>query len=237
MEELKSLADLLDLQDVDLQLDRLVDGRQTLPELERYRAAHEDVVRLGAARDDAETALREVSLDLDKTNGELELTEAKAASEENRLYAGGLSARDADYLRREVEMLQKKVSDMEDAVLAVMEAREKQEAMVADLTGRLATITDEERRLEGVITEAWRKIDAEIAIKEERKATIIPLIDGELLELYEEMRSTKEGAVVGRLAEDGVCGACHLKLSAAEVAQAVKQDPPRCMYCRAILVP
>jgi len=237
MEELRSLADLLDLQGVDLQIDHLLDERQSLPELEGYRRTHREVEVIAGELADANTELRELTLALDRNSGELTLVEAKAAQEENRLYAGGLSARDAGYLRREVEMLRRKVSDMEDEVLAVMEAREKQEALVEDLTGRLATITGEERRLEGVITEAWRKIDAEIAIKEERKATIIPLIDGELLELYEEMRSTKEGAVVGRLAEDGVCGACHLKLSAAEVAQAVKQDPPRCMYCRAILVP
>ena len=110
-------------------------------------------------------------------------------------------------------------------------------SLVEDLTGRLATATEKENRLENAIAESWRKIDAEIAVKEQRKATIAPLIADELLEIYEEMRSSKDGAVVGRLGEDGVCGACHLKLSAAEAAQAVKQDPPRCMYCRAILVP
>ena len=42
--------------------------------------------------------------------------------------------------------------------------------------------------------------------------------------------------VVGALIE-GVCGACHLKLSAAEEHEARQEDPPRCVHCRAILVP
>ena len=33
-----------------------------------------------------------------------------------RLYAGGLSARDADYMRREVEMLTRKKGEMEEEV-------------------------------------------------------------------------------------------------------------------------
>lgn len=236
MEELKSLADLLDLQDVDLQLDRLVDGRQTLPELERYRIAHEDVVRLGAARDDAERALREVSLDLDKTNGELELTEAKAASEENRLYAGGLSARDADYLRREVEMLRTKVGEMEESVLQLMETRDQAEEALEKLGEELEGAEAGKSKLESAIREEWRVIDAEIAIKEKRKAEIVPLVDEYLFGLYEDLRSSREGAVVGHLT-DGVCGVCHLKLSAAEEVHAKREDPPRCIHCRAILVP
>ena len=237
MEELRSLADLLDLQGVDLQIDHLLDERQSLPDLEDYRQTHRHVEALTAELADANAELRELTLALDKNSGELTLAEEKAAQEENRLFAGGLSARDAGYLRREVELLQQKVSTMEDEVLALMEARDKQEALVEDLTGRVAAGREREGQLEAAITEAWRRIDAEIAVKEERKAAIAPLISDELLEVYEEMRSTKEGAVVGRLAEDGVCGACHLKLSAAEAAQAVKEDPPRCMYCRAILVP
>lgn len=237
MEELRSLADLLDLQGVDLQIDHLLDERQSLPELDEYRRAHREAETLTGELASAQEELRELALDLDRNSGELTITEEKVAQEENRLYAGGLSARDADYLRREVEMLRRKVSDMEDQVLAIMEAREKQERLAEDLADRLGTVTEGEQRLEGAISDAWRRIDTQVAVKEERKAAIVPLIDGDLLALYEELRTSKEGAVVGRLGEDGVCGACHLKLSAAEASQAKKQDPPRCMYCRAILVP
>ena len=55
------------------------------------------------------------------------------------------------------------------------------------------------------------------------------------MEVYDALREQRSGRVVGRLA-DGVCGACHLQLSAAEVARMSKDDPPRCIHCRAILV-
>lgn len=235
MEQLKSLADLLDLHDIDLQIDRLLDDRNSLPELEQYKAVHGEVQALEADLERARADLKSAELGLDKTNGELEIVAEKAAAEQNRLYAGGMSARDADYLRREVEMLYAKVKTMEDDVLSFMEDRERFEHRVAELEESLAERTAEKDRLSGLIQEQWRVIDKELAMKEERKVVAAGLVDPYLMEVYDDLRDRRTGRVVGRLA-DGVCGACHLQLSAAEVARVSKDDPPRCIHCRAILV-
>jgi predicted nucleic acid-binding Zn-ribbon protein len=235
VEQLTSLSDLLDLHDIDLAIDHLLDERNSLPELESYRTIHGEVDRLDADLAQARVDLKQADLSLDKTNGELEIAAEKAAAEQNRLYAGGMSARDADYVRREVDMLYGKVKTLEDDVLMYMEAKEAAEQRVAGLEEELAIADAEKQRLSGVIREQWKAIDAQIALKEERKAAAITLVDEDLLETYDELRSRRSGRVVGRLV-DGVCGACHLKLSAAEVARTSKEHPPRCIHCRAILV-
>ncbi|GMQ98768.1 MAG: hypothetical protein BMS9Abin17_1296 [Acidimicrobiia bacterium] len=235
MEQLKSLADLLDLQEIDLQIDKLLDRRGSLPELDQYKAAHADVARLEADLEAARGVLAEVDSALHKTNGELEITAEKAAGEQNRLYAGGLSARDADYLRREVELLYAKVSKMEDEVLGFIEQKETAEAEVERLVEELDTATQDKDGLAASISDQWRLIDKELAAKEERKKVNIELVDEYLLETYDSLRDGREGRVVGRLA-DGVCGACHLRLSAAEESKVKKEDPPRCIHCRSILV-
>ena len=236
MEDLRSLADLLDLQDIDLQIDRLLNQRQGLPELEEYRAAHAELENLERAHEVAAAELRDVSLDLDKTNGELTIAEEKFAAEQNRLYAGGLSARDADYLRQEVEMLGRKNTEMEDRILELMEARESKERSVDALAEQVVAAGGVKDDLETQIQEAWRAIDTQLARVEARKSDIVPLIDEDLLTLYEDLRPVKEGVAVGRLA-DGVCGGCHLTLTAAEQLSVVRQEPPRCIHCRRILVP
>ncbi len=235
MEQLKSLADLLDLQEIDLQIDKLLDTRSSLPELDEYKHAHETVARLTAELETARQDLKEVDRNLNRTNGELEMTAEKAASEQNRLYAGGMSARDADYLRREVELLYAKVSKMEDEVLGYIEDKEKSEADVERLMNELELSTAEKDRLAAVISDRWRVIDKELAMKEERKKAAVALVDEYLLETYETLREAQKGQVVGRLVE-GVCGVCHLRLSAAEIARVNKEDPPRCIHCRSILV-
>ena len=82
MEELRSLADLLDLQQIDTELDRLIEQRQTLPALEEYRGADARLRKLVSERDAAAETLKEAQRALDKTSGELEITRAKADTEE-----------------------------------------------------------------------------------------------------------------------------------------------------------
>ena len=235
MEQIKSIADLLDLHDIDLQIDKLLDDRSSLPELEEYRVAHGEVDRLDAELAAAKEALTTADRSLNKTNGELEIAAEKAASEQNRLYAGGLSARDADYLRREVELLYKKVENYEEDVLQFMEDKESAELLVGELTEQLAEATERKDSLSTAIQDQWRVIDKEIGVKEERKKVAAELVDDYLMDIYDGLRERKKGRVVGRL-EDGVCGACHLSLSPAEVARISKDDPPRCIHCRSILV-
>ena len=89
--------------------------------------------------------------------------------------------------------------------------------------------------LSTAIQDQWRVIDKEIGVKEERKAVAAELVDEYLMDIYDGLRERKQGRVVGRL-DDGICGACHLSLSPAEVARISKDDPPRCIHCRSILV-
>lgn len=236
MDERQNLADLLDLQAVDSDIDRLLEQRQGLPELEQYRRAHDQALALAGEIEELEQRQHDLDLAIDKEEGEMGLKEAKKTTEERRMYAGGLSARDLTHLQEEVEMLGRNIAEMEDRILALLEDREQLGAELAEAGKRHRDVRAEEERLEAVIADTWKDIDAELARKEERKGAVVSLIPADLLELYELLRPHKEGVAVGRLAE-GVCGGCHLRLSAAEQAQVLKAHPPRCLHCRRILVP
>lgn len=235
MEDLKSLEDLLDLQAVDSQIDRLLERRSGLPELEAYRAAHQRASELEAEMSGLSARIREIDLASDKSDGELKIDEEKAHREEQRLYAGGLSARDAEHLRAEVEMLRRRISKREDEFLGLMEEREGLDEALQRLDAEKGAVEGDRDLIEATIAAAWKEIDSEVARLEEKKAAVVTLIDAELLALYEEVRSASEGVAVARLAE-GVCGGCHLALSAAERVQAARGSPPRCIHCRRILV-
>jgi predicted nucleic acid-binding Zn-ribbon protein len=233
--EIPALADLLDLQAVDLEIDRLLERRQALPELAQYRAANQ--ARLLAEAEHAELAdrLRKVELDLDKAEGELEILETRLSESETRLYAGGMSARETEHKRLEVRSLQGQQEAMEEKVLGLLDAREQlqQQTSAAKqvVDGHKAT----EQTLERSIASAWKEIDLEIGRKEARKSEMVPAIPNELLERYEKLRRTKEGVAVGRL-DNNQCGGCHLTLSPTEQAEAAQSDPPLCVHCRRILV-
>ena len=236
MDDLKSMADLLDLQSVDAAIDKLLDDRANLPALAEYRLAHAESIAAKEHADTASTTLRELTLAVDKTEGEFELAEQNLEQKEQRLFAGGMSAKETENMRLEVESLRRQKSTMEDELLDLLETRETAEAEWQEADGTSASLSTVEIALEATIAELWKAIDDEIARKESRKAEIAPEVDEELMELYDELRATRGGVVVGAL--DGrTCGACHIELSAAEHHQALKEDPPRCIHCGAILVP
>ena len=233
--ELTTLTDLLDLQEVDIQIDRLLERRQALPELEAYKTAHEELRELEAERDSAGVVLKQLELDLDKAEGELELLEIKLDEHETRLFAGGMSARETEHMRLEVQSLKAQRGSLEEKVLGMLEeidpAREKVEA----LEDQVNQVESRKSDLESSIKQQWNTIDAELARKEERKEEALAPIGQELLELYEKLRHLKEGVAVATY-DHGVCGGCHMALSPAEQEEAFDADIPRCVHCRRILV-
>ncbi len=237
LDRMTGLSNLLDLQDVDTEIDRLRHDRQSLPALEEYRAAHQHLTGLTADRDRTAADLRQTSLDLDRVSGEFDLNEARVATEQNRLYAGGLSARDADYLRREVEMLKNQQRDREEGVLVLMDRKDQLTAGLERLEAEVAAAEGVKGEREAVISAAWAEIDAKLDVQQGHRSEVVAAIDPDVLELYESIRPTMDDGVAAARLNDGMCGACHLRLTAPERIEALRDDPPRCVHCRAILVP
>ena len=233
--EMTSLADLLDVQDLDLQIDRLLERRQSLPELAAYKEAHEQEQQLTAEIDTAMADLKGLELEFDKAEGELQILEAKLGEHETRLFAGGMSARETEHMRLEVQSLHGQREALEEKVLGMLERLDPARDRVADVETKRAAFSEEKARLETVIKSEWKQIDAELARKEERKAEALAPIPPDLVELYETLRQSKEGVAIGRF-EHGVCGGCHMTLSPAEQIEAFEGDIPRCVHCRRILV-
>jgi len=233
--ELTSLADLLDVQDLDSRIDRLLEERRNLPELAAYKAAHEELGTLDVEIAEASDILRTLELDFDKSEGELEILEAKLNEHETRLFAGSMSARETEHMRLEVESLRGQREAMESRVLKLLDNVDPVREQVGQLQERRENLVAEKARLEASIKEDWKRIDAEVARKEERKAEAISPVPPDLLELYESLRAAKEGVAVGRF-ENGVCGGCNMALSPAERNEALSAEIPRCVHCRRILV-
>jgi len=233
--QLTSLVDLLDVQDLDLQIDRLLERRKSLPELAKYRAAHEKIKEVTGELESAAADLRQLELGLDKSEGELQLLELKLEEHEKRLFAGGMSARETEHMRLEVESLRGQKGTMEERVLEMLENIDPSRAAVDFVQANLDALNSEKQSLETAIKQEWKVIDAEIARKEERKKAAVEPVPDDLMELYDTLRETKEGVAVGRF-ENGICGGCHVSLSAAEQAEALNAEIPRCVHCRRILV-
>lgn len=233
--ELPAFSDLLDLQEVDLEIDRLLHQRSSLPQLAEYQSVNGRRLAAEKERVAKQATVRAAGLDLDKADGELSIIEAKLAETETRLYAGGMSGKETEYKRLEVQSLRGQQEAMETRVLVLIDQKETLDEQLAKIVSVVDGLSATERDLEATIASAWKEIDAVLGRKEERKREMVPAIPPELFEIYETLRRIKEGVAISRI-HDGNCGGCHLHLSTAELVDAANSDPPRCVHCRRLIV-
>lgn len=236
MNELAGLSDLLDLQSVDTVTDRLLADREGMPELAEHAAAAQAAAEAGAARDQTAERLREADRETSRVEGELQLAEQTLRERERRLFAGGMGARETENMRMEVDSLRRQNSTMEDELLELLERREKTAEAAADAEAAAEDTERVERSLAETIRSKQSEIDVRLAAQDARRDEIAPLVLPDLMELYEELRERRGGVVVGAL-KGRSCGACHMEMSMAEYEEVVEEFPPRCIHCRAVVVP
>ncbi|MPZ52373.1 MAG: hypothetical protein GEU79_06500 [Acidimicrobiia bacterium] len=235
MIEMPALADLLDVQELDLQLDRLRHERQSLPELDRYKKVANDLSKVEKRLEKEGAELRQLELDTDKADGELTIVESHLEETEKRLFSGGMSARETENMRAQVDQIRTQKGTAEELVLGLLEKLDTSRDIVKTTEGEQATLNQEKESLESQIKGIWKRIDAEMERKQQRRDEAVAPVPADLVELYDKLRQSKEGVGIAALA-NGVCGGCRLSLSALERSEVAEMDPPRCVHCRRLLV-
>lgn len=228
---------LLTLQEVDTTIDRLRARTHVLE-------AGGELAAVRAEADAAESRLGELRLKLDelsrdqmKLEHEVDSLSQKQAAEEARMYDGSVvNARELESLQHEIDNLKRRRVDREDELLALMEQREQHEASAAESETLFAAARERVEEVGGAAAEELERIDKELDTRIAERASMLPDIDPEALELYEDLRPQKRGVAAVALV-DGVCQGCHEQLSAVELDRVKKtRGLARCDHCRRILV-
>ena len=228
---------LLELQDVDTRIARLEHRRQELESGEDLAAAHR-------AREEAESVLGELRLALDEVDRgsrrleqEIESFSAKASAEEKRMYDGSIAnQKELEALQHEIASLKERRSRAEDELLELMERREELDTRATAAARQVETAREHADRVGGDAGRELEEIAASLAELTAQRGTIVPEVDEDLLELYDDLRRQKHGVGAAALV-DGVCQACHEALSAVEIDKLKRSDDVRrCEYCRRILI-
>lgn len=228
---------ILELQELDSAIDRLEHRRAQLEEggeLAAVRSAMELAEsRLGEIR----LALDQLGVEQRRFENEIDTMDQKAAADRKRLYDGSIAnTKELEALQHEIANIGERKARTEDELLERMERREELEARAVEADTEVAGAR---ARVEEVGGDAVCELDEIAATLTEKRAArdaLAPEIDEELLELYGDQRRQKRGIGAAALV-DGVCQACHEKLSALELDRLKHTEGvKRCEYCRRIVV-
>jgi uncharacterized protein len=230
---------LLDLQTLDTTLAQLHHRRQTLPQHALVAKLQAEQVALASDLVAAETAISDLEREQAKAESDLEPVRERLARNQARIADGTVADPKAlSSMVDEVSHLRKRISDLEDAELEVMEQLETAVASRETLRARIDQVDSD---LDEATAERERQLsalDAEMAGLQAERAEIAPLIPAELIALYDKIGASHRGVAAAELRQRR-CTGCQLEINAADLrtfSAAAEDEVLRCEECGRILI-
>jgi len=229
---LPTIAKLLQVQERDQRLRNLQRDLKEIPNLQAR--AKSQLSDDQAAMDAAHAAMRDVevkmkTLDIDVQTRQNTIKRLKDQQFETR------KNDEFTALGNEVKRYEKDVHDLEDKQIELMEALEVTKAAQKVAQEKLAVtqghVNEELKQLE----ERSANIQLRITEVKAERAELAAPVDPESLNLYDRLTKNKGGTAIV-VAENGVCGGCHMKLVISTLANLKgNKDITHCEQCGRIL--
>lgn len=227
------------MQELDTRLDGLRHQLATIPEavalaeLQRGRSDVDDAAR------DARILVADLTEEQKRADADVEQVKARRERDQGMVDSGSIS--DPKALERmlgELESLKRRISDLEDVEIEVME---RLEAAQADLDHRVAALDKIDAESTGLEETRARKaadLEREIAAVVAERARAAADLPEDLMALYEKLRTAK-GGVGAALLRRKECEGCRITINAADLAVIAGRpadEVVRCEECQRILV-
>lgn len=222
---------LLDLQAHDTMLDQLRHRRRSLPERGELDEVMAALAKVEAGAADVTDRRSGLASDQQRLEDEIASLNEKAAHHDKTLYGGTVgNPRELQALQDEIKALKRRISQLEDQELELMEEMEPIDAELATASAEQGQLDQRAESLRARIAEAEVAIDAEVAQVEGEREVIAAGVEPELLAEYDQLRAHSGGIAVAPLVGTS-CGGCHLGLSAVEIDRIKKLPPDELVHC------
>lgn len=222
---------LLAVQEHDTRVDQLEHRRRTLPVREELEGVMAQLAALEGQVAEVEGRKHELVREQRRIEDEVASLGAKVEQHDKTLYGGTVnSPKELQAIQDEIASLKRRISQLEDGELELMEQVEPLDAELARLAAERARLDEVAGALRAQIAEAEVEIDAELGTVREARSAAAASVDPELLATYEDLRPRLGGIAIARLV-NGHCGGCHLALSAVEIARIKKLPEDELVNC------
>ncbi|NNG18429.1 hypothetical protein HJ590_02350 [Naumannella sp. ID2617S] len=224
---------------MDTEIAQLQHQRASLPEHARIASMLADRKRLLADYTRAETEVSDLTRDQSRAEADLEPVRARKVRDQQRIDSGSVSdPKSLQGLIDEVQHLTRRISDLEDAELEVMEQLEKATATFEELQARRGELETEIRALMKTRDAQVAELDTKLGHADTERRALAEKLPQPLLAAYEKLRANHGGLGAAEL-RHGRCSGCRLDVNAADLrafAAAPADEVLRCEECGRILV-
>lgn len=227
---------LLELQAFDTRLAQLDHRAKNIPELATLAGFERDTAAVRLRFSEQQGALEDISIELTRIESDVEVVETRIKRDNDRVQSSS-SVKDVAALEQELTALRKRLGDLEEIELAVMERLEEQQTEVDKTSAQLEALASRTAEVAIVKDESLASVAAERSVAAAGREAIAEKVPADLLALYEKQRS-RYGTGASML-RGGVSLASGVKLLENEM-QAIRAAAPddiiMCASSEAILV-
>lgn len=230
---------LLDLQAEDTAIAQLEHRRRSLPEHAALAEARVVRARLGESLVGARTQVADLQLEVEKAESDLVPVRERRVRDQQRADAGSVTdPKQLNALIDEIAHLGRRISDLEDVELEVMERLETATGEEARLAAELADLETSMRALIASRDAQVADLDADQATHQKARDGMAGEVPGDLLALYDRIRARAGGLGAAEL-KGRRCAGCQLEatpIALAGYAAAAPDEVLRCEECERVLV-
>ncbi len=222
---------LLSVQEHDTNLDQLAHRLAHLPMESELAKVMGALAQLDASTTEVQERRHDLGRDQQRLEDEISSLGDKATQHDKALYSGSVTnPRELQAMQDEIAALRRRISQLEDQELELMEQIEPLDAELARAAATNVDLDDRATMLRGQIAEEQVAIEADQQRVREERSALAATIEPDLLAEYDTVRPQSGGIAIARLV-GGSCGGCHLSLSAVEVDRLKKLSPEAPAHC------
>jgi predicted nucleic acid-binding Zn-ribbon protein len=173
----------------------------------------------------ADTEVSDLQREQKKADSDVDQVRQRKARNQQRMESGQVtSPRDLENLQHEIGSLDRRISDLEDAELEVMEKLEAAEGVQAELQTRADAFAGRQTELEASRDAVLKELDEQRSSVSDQRATIVAELPVELVTLYQKLRERNGGIGAAPLVGKR-CMGCRMELPPSELST-IKTSAP-----------
>ena len=229
------LSNLVELQDLDNKIYKLIDSKSNGENVLNLKSLEINYKELLEKISENKKELSEFFLKKEDNEKKIISLELQIKEIEKKLSGDTLDPSETLNYSNQKESLKIQIDKLKLELEELKEQNGDQLQVMNDWENSLEDIKNQLINLSKIVKNEWDKIDKQIPDLEKEKLEFILTFPDELKELYDNLK--KRGLeVIAAYRNENQCGCCGVELTSSEIEQILKTKFQQCSYCDGVVI-
>ena len=229
------LSNLVELQDLDNKIYKLIDSKSNGENVQHLKSMEINYKELSEKITENKKELSEFFIKKEDNEKKIISLELQIKEIEQKLSGDTLDPSETLNYSNQKESLKIQIDKLKLEVEELKDQNGDQLQVMNDWENSLEDIKNQLINLSKIVKNEWDKIDKQIPDLEKEKLEFISTFPDELKELYDNLK--KRGLeVIAAYRNENQCGCCGVELTSSEIEQILKTKFQQCSYCDGVVI-